>query len=161
MYHYANRPGLSTQRSRQTISQWFNTSTNGLPGNDGACLLVSRDFASILLISLHFIKILVCSANLISYAPTASHDSYFLRPGAMGSYVVFYLAGLYPLPATRQFLLSSPYFPSISFHNPLLNSTTTIKANNFTGNPADGTSGNIFVKVSTYLSPVMSNLTPR
>ena len=36
----------------------------------------------------------------------------------MGSYVAFYLAGLYPLPATKQFLLSSPYFPSISFFNP-------------------------------------------
>lgn len=35
MYHYANRPGLSTQRSRQVIAQSFNTSVNGLPGNDG------------------------------------------------------------------------------------------------------------------------------
>lgn len=35
MYHYANRPGLSTQRSRQVIAEFFNTSTNGLPGNDG------------------------------------------------------------------------------------------------------------------------------
>ncbi|CAA7263424.1 unnamed protein product [Cyclocybe aegerita] len=34
MYHYANRPGLSTQRSRQVIAQFFNTSKNGLPGND-------------------------------------------------------------------------------------------------------------------------------
>lgn len=35
MYHYANRPGLSTQRSRQVIAEFYNTSTNGLPGNDG------------------------------------------------------------------------------------------------------------------------------
>lgn len=35
MYHYANRPGLSTQRSRQVIAEFFNTSVNGLPGNDG------------------------------------------------------------------------------------------------------------------------------
>ncbi|KAJ7051298.1 glycoside hydrolase family 92 protein [Mycena amicta] len=102
MYHYANAPGLSTQRSRQTISTWFNTSLNGLPGND---------------------------------------DS-----GAMGSYAFFYLAGLYPLPATNQFLLSSPYFPSISFTNPLLKKTTTIKVVNFSGNPADGTGGKVFVK---------------
>ncbi len=39
MYHYANKPGLSTQRSRQVISEFYNTSTNGLPGNDGALLL--------------------------------------------------------------------------------------------------------------------------
>ena len=77
MYHYANAPGRSTQTSRQVISQFFSTATNGLPGND---------------------------------------DS-----GAMGSYVVSYLAGLYPVPATRQYLLSSSYFPSISFFNPIFN----------------------------------------
>ncbi|KAF5328370.1 hypothetical protein D9619_013241 [Psilocybe cf. subviscida] len=105
MYHYANRPGLSTQRSRQVIAQFFNTSRNGLPGND---------------------------------------DS-----GAMGSYAAFYLAGMYPLPATKQMLLSSPYFPKISFFNPLLNTTTTIISNNFQGNPATGTGGNVFVKSVT------------
>ncbi|KAF8920528.1 glycoside hydrolase family 92 protein [Mucidula mucida] len=90
MYHYANKPGMSSRRVRETISTWFNTSVNGLPGND---------------------------------------DS-----GAMGSYVVFYLAGMYPLPGTRQFLLSTPYFPSISFYNPLFNSTTSIASNHFGGN---------------------------
>ncbi|RDB16520.1 hypothetical protein Hypma_002899 [Hypsizygus marmoreus] len=105
MYHYANRPGLSTQKARQTIAQFFNTSTNGLPGND---------------------------------------DS-----GAMGSYVAFYLAGLYPLPATRQFLLSSPYFRQISFFNPVFNTTTTIRSGGFVGNPANGTGGRVFVKSVT------------
>ncbi len=38
MYHYANRPGLSTQTSRQVIAQFYNTSVNGLPGNDGMSL---------------------------------------------------------------------------------------------------------------------------
>ncbi|KAJ7096562.1 glycosyl hydrolase family 92-domain-containing protein [Mycena belliarum] len=102
MYHYANAPGLSTQRSRQIISKFYNNSLNGLPGND---------------------------------------DS-----GAMGSYTFFYLAGMYPLPATKQLLLSSPYFPQISFYNPLYKSTTTIKTTNFKGNPADGTGGTVFVK---------------
>ena len=101
MYHYANAPGRSTQRSRQVIADFFNTTTNGLPGND---------------------------------------DS-----GAMGSYAAFYLAGLYPVPATRQYLLASPYFPSISFFNPLFNTTTTIRAANFAGNPANGTGGKVFV----------------
>jgi len=87
MYHYANRPSKSTQRSRQTIAQYFNTSVGGLPGNDDG--------------------------------------------GAMGSFAVFHLAGLYPIPATRQFLLSSPFFPSVSFFNPLFDSKTTIRANNF------------------------------
>ncbi|KAF9261888.1 hypothetical protein L218DRAFT_463546 [Marasmius fiardii PR-910] len=66
--------------------------------------------------------------------------------GAMASYVFFFLAGMYPLPATRQLLLSAPYFPSISIHNPVLGTTVTIKSNNFTGNPVDGISGNIYVK---------------
>ncbi|KAL0573680.1 hypothetical protein V5O48_008277 [Marasmius crinis-equi] len=105
MYHYANQPGRSAQRARQTIATSFNNSLNGLPGND---------------------------------------DS-----GAMASYVFFYLAGMYPLPATKQLLLSSPYFPSISIRNPLLNTTMTIKSDNFTGNPVDGVNGNIYVKSVT------------
>ncbi|KAL4261951.1 Peptide-N(4)-(N-acetyl-beta-glucosaminyl)asparagine amidase [Pleurotus pulmonarius] len=104
MFHYANRPGLSTQKSRQVIAQFFNTSVNGLPGND---------------------------------------DS-----GAMGSYAAFYLAGLYPLPATKQFLLSSPFFPQISFFNPIFGTTTTIQSKGFAGNPASGT-GKVFVKSVT------------
>ncbi|EIM87038.1 glycoside hydrolase family 92 protein [Stereum hirsutum FP-91666 SS1] len=102
MYHYVSKPGRSTQRSRETIATFFNTTDVGLPGND---------------------------------------DS-----GAMGSYAFFYLAGLYPLPATRQILLSSPFFPSISFTNPVFNTTTTIKAVNFQGNPSNGTGGTVFVK---------------
>ncbi|KAJ3908287.1 glycoside hydrolase family 92 protein [Lentinula edodes] len=100
MYHYANRPGLTTKQTRQVISESYNTSVSGLPGND---------------------------------------DS-----GAMGSYAVFLLAGLYPVPATTQYLLSSPFFPSISFSNPLFNTTTTIKANNWAGNPADGV-GTVYI----------------
>ncbi|KZT08230.1 glycoside hydrolase family 92 protein [Laetiporus sulphureus 93-53] len=105
MYHYANRPGLSTQRSRQVIAQYFNTSVNGIPGND---------------------------------------DS-----GAMGTWATFLLAGLYPVPATRQYLLSSPWFPQISFYNPIFNKTTTIIANGFAGNPANGTGGQVFVESVT------------
>ncbi|KAF8632830.1 hypothetical protein AX15_001660 [Amanita polypyramis BW_CC] len=105
MYHYANRPGLSTQRSRQILAQYYNTTTDGIPGND---------------------------------------DS-----GAMASYPAFFLAGMYPLPATRQFLLSSPYFPQISFYNPVYNSTTVIKSTNFQGNPASGTGGRVFVQSVT------------
>lgn len=70
----------------------------------------------------------------------------------MASYVAFYLAGLYPLPATRQYLLASPYFPQISFYNPIFNKTTTIIANGFSGNPANGTGGQVFVQVYTFYS---------
>ncbi|PCH36943.1 glycoside hydrolase family 92 protein [Wolfiporia cocos MD-104 SS10] len=97
MYHYANRPGLSTQRARMVINEYFNTSVSGIPGNDD-----SR---------------------------------------AMGTWATFLLAGMYPVPATRQYLLSSPWFPQISFYNPIFNKTTTIIANGFTNN----TSGPIYV----------------
>ncbi|KAI9437962.1 glycoside hydrolase family 92 protein [Lactarius indigo] len=98
MYHYANIPSKSTQRSRQTITQFFNTTVYGLPGNDG-------------------------NASFRSYPLPDS--------GAMGSYALFILAGLYPVPATKQFLLSSPYFPSVSFFNPLFQTKTTIRVKNF------------------------------
>ena len=68
----------------------------------------------------------------------------------MASYVFFYLAGLYPVPATQQFLLSSPFFPEISFFNPLFNSTTSIKAIGFEGNPESGTGGKVFIEVSLH-----------
>lgn len=123
MYHYANQPGLSTQNSRQVIAEFFNTSVNGLPGNDGAVLSGSR--------------------GLIKLTQNRLQDS-----GAMGSYSAFYLLGLYPVPATQQYLLSSPYFPEVSLFNPAFNSTTTIKANNFQGNPSNGTGGTVFVKVN-------------
>jgi putative alpha-1,2-mannosidase len=51
MYHYADLPGLSTQRSRQVIGRDFNTTLSGLPGNDGQyerplCVLESHYFMS-------------------------------------------------------------------------------------------------------------------
>ena len=41
MYHYVNRPGLSTERSRETIAKSFTTRADGLPGNDGTCSSLS------------------------------------------------------------------------------------------------------------------------
>ena len=70
----------------------------------------------------------------------------------MASYAFFYLSGLYPVPSTRQFLLSSPYFPEISFFNPILGKKTTIRSKNFKGNPADGSGGTVFVKVLGFAS---------
>ena len=71
----------------------------------------------------------------------------FFVLGAMGAFSAFYLLGMYPVPATRQYLLSSPFFSSVSFFNPVFNSTTTIKANGFEGNAANGTGGKVFVEV--------------
>lgn len=125
MYNYANRPGLTTQRTRQVIAEYFNNSANGLPGNDDSGEM----------------KFVLGQLRVLK-----------LALGAMGSFVVFYLAGMYPLPATRQFLLASPYFPEISFFNPIFNTTTTIKAHGFKGNPADGVGGTVYVKVGASMS---------
>jgi len=76
----------------------------------------------------------------------------------MGSYATFYLAGLYPLPATRQFLLSSPFFSQISFFNPVFKTTTTIRSKGFKGNPTTGTGGQVFVQsVAVNGKPYKSN----
>lgn len=127
MYNYANCPGKSTQRSRQTMAQYFNTSVNGLPGNDGNSLFIPLPFP--------ILPSIKSSAIIL------------LDSGAMGSFAVFHLAGLYPVPATQQFLLSSPFFPSVSFFNPLFNTKTTIRAKNFSPQA-------IFIKVR-YVSHVI------
>lgn len=123
MYHYANRPGLSAERSRETLKKSYNTSIYGLPGNDG-----TRHGPPLLRIS---------QADLIHPSPSLYIDS-----GAMGSYVAFNMLGLYPLPATRQLLISSPFFRRVSFVNPLLGTRTTIFAPDL-----DPENGVIYVKV--------------
>jgi hypothetical protein len=75
----------------------------------------------------------------------------------MGSYATFYLAGLYPLPATEQVLLSSPFFREISFFNPVFNTTTVIRSNNFNGNPENGTGGQVFVQVMQFSLFIVSS----
>jgi len=126
MYHYANRPGLSTRRSRDTLTTFFNLEVDGLPGNDGI--------------------------SYSAYAPYNHLIIFVEDSGAMGSYAFFYLAGMYPVPATRQYLLSSPFFPSISFTNPVFNTVTTIRATNFDGNDGD----NVFVKARFFATALMT-----
>ncbi|KAG8753286.1 hypothetical protein FRC12_011598 [Ceratobasidium sp. 428] len=66
--------------------------------------------------------------------------------GAMASFAAFYLVGLYPLPATRQVLVSSPWFPTVNITNSVTGATTTINAVGFKGNPSGSQTGNIFVQ---------------
>ena len=124
MYHYINKPGLSTQRSRQILAEFYNTSRNGLPGNDGKIIML--------------------------YIPPDLDLTNALDSGAMGSYVAFYLLGMYPLPGTRQILLSSPFFREVRIYNPLYDSTTRIVAKGFIGNPKSGQGGKVFVKVCLF-----------
>jgi putative alpha-1,2-mannosidase len=125
MYHYANKPGLTADRVRDFLSRspLYNTSIWGLPGNDGKFYL--------------------------SYTRDRLMYPHETDSGAMGSYVAFNLMGIYPLPTTKQFLVSSPFFPRITIHNPLYDSRTTIISHNFDGH--DGR--NIYIKVRVTISP--------
>ncbi len=120
MYHYANRPGLSTERSRLAITDSFNTSVNGLPGNDGA---YSR-------------------SSVIRFSPFLCS-----RLWSYGELCCIQFAWDVSPPRTRQMLISSPFFPRVSIFNPLYNTTTTIRVNGFKGNPLNVTGQNIYVKV--------------
>ena len=65
-YHYAGRPALSAKRSHFYIPSQFNTTVNGLPGND---------------------------------------DS-----GAMGSFAVLTMMGIWPVPGQDVYLIGVPFF---------------------------------------------------
>jgi putative alpha-1,2-mannosidase len=101
MYHYANRPCLSTLGLRKVLEEHFDLTKDGLPGNDGT----------------H-------PPSLYSLMPDPTYWT-CADPGAMASYAAFSLLGMYPLPATRQLLISSPYFPVVEFVNPVYNTATT------------------------------------
>lgn len=86
-YHYAGRPALSTNRSHYYIPSQFNTSINGIPGND---------------------------------------DS-----GAMGSFAVLTMMGLWPVPGQDVYLIGTPFFKEISIYNAITKKTATVRNINF------------------------------
>lgn len=63
MYHYAGRPALSTKRLHAYIPSAFNTSVNGLPGNDDSGAMGA--FASL---------------GMAGLFPNAGQDVYFITP---------------------------------------------------------------------------------
>lgn len=96
-YHYSGRPALSAKRAHSYIPSHFNTSVNGLPGND---------------------------------------DS-----GAMGSFIVLTMLGLWPVPGQDVYLITPPFFKEISITNPLTGKTATVRNVNF-----DPSYENIYIK---------------
>lgn len=83
LYHYAGRPGRSTERIHTYIPGSFTATDAGLPGND---------------------------------------DS-----GAMGSFLFFSMAGLFPVAGQNVYLLSAPFFESVSLTHPVTGKTATIR----------------------------------
>lgn len=83
LYHYAGRPGRSTQRIHTYIPGSFTATNAGLPGND---------------------------------------DS-----GAMGSFLFFSMIGLFPVAGQNVYLISAPFFESVSLTHPATGGTATIR----------------------------------
>ncbi|KAJ5823710.1 Alpha-1-2-mannosidase [Penicillium robsamsonii] len=86
-FHYSGRPGLSAKQSHFYIPSQFNTTVNGIAGND---------------------------------------DS-----GAMGSFVVLSMMGLWPVPGQDVYLITPPYFKEVSVRNALNGKVATIRNINF------------------------------
>ncbi|KAI0014693.1 family 92 glycosyl hydrolase [Xylariomycetidae sp. FL0641] len=82
-YHYAGRPGLSAARSHFYIPRYFDTTPEGLPGND---------------------------------------DS-----GTMGAFVAFAMMGLFPNPGQDVYLITPPYFESVSITSPVTGKTASVR----------------------------------
>jgi putative alpha-1,2-mannosidase len=64
--------------------------------------------------------------------------------GAMGSFVAFSMMGLFPNPGQNVYLITPPYFESVSITSPLTGKTATIKNINF-----DPTYTNIYIQSAT------------
>ncbi|KAH8684821.1 glycosyl hydrolase family 92-domain-containing protein [Tricladium varicosporioides] len=64
--------------------------------------------------------------------------------GAMGSFVAFSMMGLFPNPGQDVYLITPPYFESVSTTNPVTGKTATIRNVNF-----DPTYKNIFIQSAT------------
>lgn len=64
--------------------------------------------------------------------------------GAMGSFVAFSMMGLFPNPGQNVYLITPPYFESVSITSPLTNKTATIRNVNF-----DATYKNVYIQSAT------------
>lgn len=64
--------------------------------------------------------------------------------GAMGSFVAFSMMGLFPNPGQDVYLITPPYFESVSIKSPVTGKTATIRNVNF-----DPTYQNVFIQKAT------------
>lgn len=79
----------------------------------------------------------------------------------MASLLVFHLLGLYPVPSSRQLLISVPFVSSYSISNAFFGTTTTVTVQNFDKNTLAQTppaGSNIYVQSVTVKGVVLSNI---
>ncbi|CAA9964125.1 Glycoside hydrolase family 92 protein [Pyrenophora teres f. maculata] len=70
------------------------------------------------------------------YIPSSFNDTLSGLPGnddsgAMASFAIFSMFGLFPNPGQNVYFITPPFFPSLSITNPLTNATATIRNINF------------------------------
>ncbi|KAJ4372708.1 hypothetical protein N0V86_008072 [Didymella sp. IMI 355093] len=84
-----------------------------------------------------------------SYIPSRFNASRAGLPGnddsgAMASFTLFSMLGLFPNPGQDVYFITPPFFPSIAVTNPLTNATATVRARNF-----DAEYKNVFIQSAT------------
>lgn len=79
-----------------------------------------------------------------AFSPTAGGLPGNDDSGAMGSFLAFAMMGLFPNPGQDVYLITTPFFKSISITSPLTNKTATISVSNF-----DSDYKNIYIQSAT------------
>ena len=113
MPHYAGRPGLSAERVHDCQSAFL------YPLLPHACDGAKID--SLIL------RIDIPSRFNTSHAGLPGNDD----SGAMASFTLFSMMGLFPNPGQNVYFITPPFFPSVSITNPLTNKTSTVRNVNF------------------------------
>lgn len=54
--------------------------------------------------------------------------------GAMATFLIFHLLGLYPVPSTSHYLTLSPFIPKYTIHNTYMNASTTVTVQGYDPN---------------------------
>ncbi|EGG07512.1 family 92 glycoside hydrolase, partial [Melampsora larici-populina 98AG31] len=62
---------------------------------------------------------------------SAGNEPSFQAPGAMATFLLFHLLGLFPVPSTTQYLVLSPWVSRYTLHNRYLNVATTVRVTGF------------------------------
>ena len=88
-----------------------------------------------------------------SYIPSAFNSTHGGLPGnddsgAMGSFAVWSMSGLFPVPGQPIYLINQPFFRAVSFTNSISRNTATIRVSNNTFSPIYKT-GSSFIQSAT------------
>ena len=139
MAHLANRTG-----GRQTLASRLEyLHSSGL-------LYIGDEQAFLTVYQFHYLMRPGLSAKTAhQYIPSQFHTGTDGLPGnddsgAMGSFVVLSMIGMWPVSGQNVYLITPPFFPSVSIQNPQTNNTATIETINF-----DAAYENIYIQSAT------------